>query len=226
MFHAHLCKGYGDFYLYLRRTSCCAEWYNKAIVFYQQSGIFSEEILDIQRNIIWSYIHQSDITAALSAADQLDVWLQEAPEGSKRQGSMLHLKARLEYELGHYSKAIQYDTKALEIFKALNLDMDCGSAYYVLGQCHSKNTETFDLGIVQLKKCLALWKKCRLEFSINIIDIHRMIADAYFDNNRYQDALLWYQKCLNLLNNHTFAIYFSTLKSRILLQIAECTTKQ
>ena len=225
VFHGLLCEGYGHYFAYLRRNLEAVAWRRKGIAFYQKAGKFPDRILEQKREIIWSYIHQQDIPAALSAATELDTWLNEAPEGTKRQGLMLHLKARLDYAQGHYDSAILYDTKALAIFKALNLHMDCGSAYHVLGLCNSKNAETFDLGINQLKKCLTIWQNYRTESSTSIVDIHRMIADAYFDSNRYHDALLWYQKCMDLLDNQTTEIHSAAIKSKILLQIAECKSK-
>lgn len=221
-FHGHLCEGYGYYYAYLGRYIESIEWRKKAIIFFEKTGAFPDRLQNIKREIVWCYIHRQDIPAAISAAEELDTWLSEAPKGTKVKGCMLHLKARLEYEQGHYETAIMYDTQALATFEAIGLEMDCGSVYHVLGQCHAKYEETFELGIQQLKKCLTLWQKHRTEFSTNMAKIHQMIADAYFENERYDDALLWYQKCIRILDNQAMGIYSDPTKSMILLQINVC----
>ena len=221
-FYGYLCEGYGYHFRYLRKDIESAQWRKKGISYFQIAGGFSDRILELKREIVWNYIHQGDIPGALSAAVELDTWLMEAPEGTQRRGQMLHLKARLEYAQGHYNTAIIYDKQALEIFESTHLGMDCGSAYHVLGLCYAKSTETFDLGIAYLKKCLALWQRHRTESSTNIVDIHRMIADAYFDHKHYHDALTWYQKCIKLLANQSTEIHSKAIKDTILLQIFEC----
>ena len=145
-----------------------------------------------------------------------------APEGTQYEGLMLYLKAKLEYEQGHYDAAIFYDMKALTIFEGLESGMECGSAYHLLGQCYSKNSKTFDLGIKQLQKCMTIWKKYRAQFSGSMVKIHQMIADVYYDNKQYSQALMWYQKCMSLLNNQTTMMCTSVIRDRILKRMEEC----
>lgn len=223
LFSGRICASYGVYYSSIRKYPEAIRWRKKAIGFYEELGGYADEIQNLKIEIAWNCLNCKDISAAVATVPQLDLWLTEAEAHTRRKGALLHLKARIEYEQGHYDAAKACDSAALEIFEKINKDgIDCGSANYILGLSNTKCEATFETGILQLKKCLSIWQEYRSRSSTNMIDIHRMIADAYFDNTRYADALLWYEKCMGFLADHAAIVHSQMVQTSIMTRMERC----
>ena len=178
---------------------------NKGILNYEQGKLDDavtnyKKVLEMEPSYSPAYIYLADIYETKGDIKESNEFYKKAETLDKKEAAGAY------YNLGDIcANKKRDDIKAMRFFrKAIELNPEHAEAYYSLGSAYSfyaySHGKDYTASVTMLKKAL--------ELGLNTPALYYALGAAYYEWGKYNDAILYFNKCLELEPENSHAKHY------------------